>query len=281
MTTVQGSRRSPPTPAVCTSGHHGQSPPVRPAEPEPSALGLRPDPPDGPLPARDHYENLIAQNYADQGYVKFAEVLEAGQVCAGCHLTRLTNGVPTDEQLDLERYATVASLARVLRVTTEIVATGYMSAVSAMEVRVASQSFRITARNLSDGLDEITLRRIGEEIARDPVASRAYRQMQDQGTEVVFEFGRPPPGLDGEALRFENRIIVYVQNHRSAMEAVRTMVHETSHIHRMYRGNIVNQLDEVRAFSREFVYERGRRPTLQEREAIWARVRRDYADLGE
>ncbi|MBK6686043.1 MAG: hypothetical protein IPG45_16335 [Deltaproteobacteria bacterium] len=55
-------------PSVCISGHHGQTPRVRPAEPEsePSALGLTADPPDGALPAQDQDEILIAQNYADQ-----------------------------------------------------------------------------------------------------------------------------------------------------------------------------------------------------------------------
>lgn len=280
MPNLQISRSSDRAPAICTSGHHGQAPRARQDDAEVSALGLRPEPADQALPPRDHYENLIAQNYADQGYVKFAELVEAGHVCAACHLTHPLNRVPRDGELDFERYATVAALARALRVTTEIVASGYISAVSAMEVRVASQSFRITARNLGDGLDEITLRRIGEEIAKDPVASRAYRQMQEQGTEVIFEFGSAPLGADmARAFPNSNRILIYVQKHESTKDVVASLVHESSHIHRHFRGNTITRLDEVRAFSRQFLYTEGRRPTLADRAKIWRFVEQHYGHL--
>jgi hypothetical protein len=60
-----------------------------------------------------------------------------------------------------------------------------------------------------------------------------------------------------------------------------TVVHEASHIRRAFRGARTTQLDEVRAFSREFLYQNGRRPTLDERAAIWEQVRRDYPHLPE
>lgn len=280
MPNIETSRRPERVSATCSPGHHGQAPRARQEEAEISALGLRPEATDQPLPPRDRYENLIAQAYADQGHVKFAEFVEAGHVCAACHLTRPLNRIPKDGELDLERYSTVASLARVARVTTEIVTSGYVSAVSAMEVRVASQSFRITARALTEPLDQITLRKVGEELASNPIARRAYQQLQRQGTNVVFDFGPPPLDADmAIAMPRANLVVIYVRRHESVKDVVASLVHESSHIHRGFRGNVITRLDEVRAFSRQFLYENGHRPRLADRAEIWKHVRAHYGHL--
>ncbi|MCC7385097.1 MAG: hypothetical protein IT384_24840 [Deltaproteobacteria bacterium] len=59
------------------------------------------------------------------------------------------------------------------------------------------------------------------------------------------------------------------------------MVHEASHVHRDFRGSLVTQLDEVRAFSRELSYIHGRRPDLAERARTWAMVKSRYPELME
>jgi RHS repeat-associated protein len=63
---------------------------------------------------RRNYLNPIALDYvgrgivSGKGYIKFAELIEAGQVCAACHITHTLGHIPTDAELDLERYRLVA-----------------------------------------------------------------------------------------------------------------------------------------------------------------------------
>jgi hypothetical protein len=267
----------------CSGGHHGQAPHRAPFASEPAigASGVPTPDPSGTIERPEHYDNWIAKNYADEGYLKFASILEAGHACAACHLTHFINRIPHDDEIDLERYATVAVLMRGAAVVSEILSTGYMGAVESMELRLGSQSFRISALNATGPLDSVTLRQVGEEILSNPVASRSLVQVQRQGTEVVFDFGEPPFGEMGRAVRPRNVIKVHVQAHRSAKEVTSTFVHEASHIHHYFRGARATQLDEVRAFSREFLYQNGRRPSLDERAAIWEQVGRDYSHLPE
>ncbi|CAN0584413.1 unnamed protein product, partial [Laminaria digitata] len=92
---------------------------------------------------------------------------------------------------------------------------------------------RIVRRQGDAIVDPARMRNVGEAIAGDPVATAAYRQLQRQGTEVIMDFG-PPPSSDlmGEADWARNQVTLYMQNHRSAEEAVATLVHESSHISR-------------------------------------------------
>ena len=60
---------------------------------------------------RPSYLNTVALDYATRhlrtggpSYIKFAELLEAGHVCAACHLTHNINRVPTDAEFDFTRY---------------------------------------------------------------------------------------------------------------------------------------------------------------------------------
>lgn len=254
--------------------HH--APPLDP-EPRPRLREV----PDVPPPEPLEFDNQIAENYAVDGYVAFATLIEAGYTCSACHLTHELNRVPRDDELDLARFERVASTMRGARVAVEIFTAGYMGAVSSFEARFAHVSAKITVRGAADPLDPILMKQVGEEIASNPVARRAYRQLQAQGTEVVLDFGEVAVGAteQGLAFRRKNRIVVFMRLHRSAKEAVATLVHESSHMHRHFRGGLSSQVDEVRAFAREFLYNEGRRPTLAERRDIWRRVLADYADL--
>jgi hypothetical protein len=140
---------------------------------------------------------------------------------------------------------------------------------------------RITTRNVIDPLDPITARRVARRILSDPVALRSYQQLRLHETEVILDFGLGPARLMGKADVYRNLVTVYVRNHASPDDVVSTIVHESSHMHRFYRGSLRTQLDEVRARSREFLYREGRRPTAAERRTIWWEVedRPDYSDL--
>ncbi|MCL5994832.1 MAG: RHS repeat-associated core domain-containing protein, partial [Chloroflexi bacterium] len=56
------------------------------------------------LAPRDGYQSAIAANYASQGYVHWAELIEVGHLCAACHVTHNDGSIPTDEELDLSTY---------------------------------------------------------------------------------------------------------------------------------------------------------------------------------
>lgn len=232
-------------------------------------------------PERFELQNPIADHYAEYGYNAFAALVEAGYACSACHLTHQLNRIPRDDELDLERFDRVAWGARGARLGVEIFAAGYMGAWASFEARLSQISSKITIRNAIDPLDDITVKQVGEAILSDPVARRAYAQLQAHGTEVVLEFGAPELGAAtfGEANRRLNRVTVFVRMHRSASEVVSTLVHESSHVHRHFRGGRATQADELRAFAREFLYDNKRRPTLAERATLRAQVARDYSHL--
>ncbi len=72
---------------------------------------------------------------------------------------------------------------------------------------------------------------------------------------------------------------IYMPNNVDARTAVSTMTHETSHGRSLRLGRqFGSQMDEFRAFTREFLVTNGRKPTLQERQQIWQQVQRDYWD---
>lgn len=260
------------------------SDPIRPSRssPRPTATdwGLRTPKREEPLAPRAVYQNAIARDYAERGHSKFAELVELGHGCAACHLTRASNGPPHDGELDLDRYARVTAGVRGARTAVELFQTAFMGALASFQSRAVTAASRIRVEGLGEGArDAITLRQIGEQLTSDPVARRAYAQVQRQGTLVVLDFKSRPAGLLGEANWLENQLVVYVAKHLNAKSAVGTLVHESSHIQRFARGHTNDLYDEFRAHAREFLYEHGRRPNLADRNLLWRYVRKHYPDL--
>jgi RHS repeat-associated protein len=72
---------------------------------------------------RQFYQNPVAMHRAMRGYsttgrldyTNDADIWEAGHGCAACHVEHFTNGAPTNDQLDLNRYTKVALLTKVAR----------------------------------------------------------------------------------------------------------------------------------------------------------------------
>jgi hypothetical protein len=125
-------------------------------------------------------------------------------------------------------------------------------------------------------------RDFGRITAENPVATRAYAQMQRTGTDVTLDFGKPPGnGLFGYFENQYNRATVFMRNNGTAKEAVSTMTHESSHARRFFRNGIrqSTQYEEYRAIRREFLFNFGRRPTLFERQGIWNDAQTRYPDL--
>ena len=109
---------------------------------------------------------------------------------------------------------------------------------------------------------------------------RTATQLERQGTEVVFDAARVPPGLLGMTSRVGNRVRVFLGNHGSVDEVVQTLVHESAHARSVSKGRGFGTLgDEVQAAQREFLYTEGRRPTLAERQVIREQAQQAYPEL--
>jgi hypothetical protein len=140
---------------------------------------------------------------------------------------------------------------------------------------------KILSRNATGEIEPYLTRDIGKTIAENPVANSAYKHLQRQGTDVFLDYSaRPPKGLAGQASGLRNEVEIFYWNNGTARDAVSTMVHESSHIDRFYKGARLNtQFDEYLAFRREFLFQQGRRPSLVERQRIWETVKDLYPDL--
>lgn len=141
-------------------------------------------------------------------------------------------------------------------------------------------SAKIGIVNAQNELDPLLAKRVGMEISNNPLATRAYSQIQKQGTEMKLDFGNPPSNRTfGQYDYNRNKVEIFMQNNGTAKEAVSTMVHESRHVKNKFLGKANTQYDEFRAFTREFLYTEGRRPNLKERIDIWDMVKKNYPDL--
>jgi len=70
--------------------------------------GIRTPDPDTTLTPRAKYLNPVAAEAAANGFVHWAELVEAGHGCSACHVTHNLGRIPTDAEFDLNRYNTVA-----------------------------------------------------------------------------------------------------------------------------------------------------------------------------
>ena len=133
-----------------------------------------------------------------------------------------------------------------------------------------------------------TVEDVGNDITSNPVASKAYQRINDQGYDVRINYDRPDrPNTTGETSYREKNVDIYQMNNINTESAVGTMVHESIHIEYRYQKRIPynSQYEEYRAFMREKLYYRSKnpnlssRPTLQQRQAIWKQIKRLYPNL--
>lgn len=145
----------------------------------------------------------------------------------------------------------------------------------------ASAANKISMVNVASELDPYITREFGRVILDNPVASRAYQQLQAYGTKIALDYGKAPRNILGQASvdAFSNDITIFMANNGTARNAVSTMVRESRHIGWRFRGYMNTLQDEYYAFRREFLFEKGRRPTLSERQQIWDKVQELYPKL--
>jgi hypothetical protein len=152
----------------------------------------------------------------------------------------------------------------------------------AIEESGAQGAYRIVGRPLNS-TNSFSVADFGNIVAANPVAARSYRQLQQSGTNVVLDNSIQGFSATGRARLGLSEVEIYTQNVESVEDAVATMIHESRHISDYQRGILDpfknTHLDEFRAFRREFLYNYGRRPTLNERLDIRKSVEDLYPGL--
>jgi hypothetical protein len=134
--------------------------------------------------------------------------------------------------------------------------------------------------SLSDA-DRIFAGASGKTIAENPVARRSYARLQEQGTDVVY-INDPEFGSSGLWNPHRNTVTINLADNLSPSEITSTLIHESSHQTRFFRGfSTPTQYEEFLSFRREALFEFGRRPTLIERRSIWDAIGRtpEYQNL--
>jgi hypothetical protein len=135
-------------------------------------------------------------------------------------------------------------------------------------------------------VDRFQLRDFGSGILKDPISTSSYNHLNKHGVNLNFDtIHRPVDPLSGNTIAGEafpklGEVSIYRGNNPTTREAISTMVHESSHIDRHMRGIPQNtRYEEYRAFTRQFLYDEGRKPTLSERKEIWEDINDLYQNL--
>lgn len=134
--------------------------------------------------------------------------------------------------------------------------------------------------SLSEG-DRVFAQVSGRTIAENPVARRSYARLQEQGTDVVY-INDADFGYAGLWDPHRNRVTINLAANQSPAEITSTLIHESSHQTRFFRGfETPTRYEEYLSFRREALFNLGRRPTLPERRIIWDEIGRtpDYQRL--
>ena len=128
--------------------------------------------------------------------------------------------------------------------------------------------------------DRIFAKASGRTIAENPVASRSYARLQEQGTDVVY-INDPDFGSSGLWDPHRNSVTINLAENLSPAEITSTLIHESSHQTRFFRGfTTQTQYEEYLSFRREALFNLKRRPTLIERQGIWDAIGRTPAYQG-
>lgn len=160
---------------------------------------------------------------------------------------------------------------------------------------VATFSNKISRRAGIDVVDysgggyaaDFTTNEFLREVAKNPVSLKSYEQVGAQGIDIRFVFDQ----VDDLAAYYPNSKIIemYPKNieqearlfgYDPAEYAARVFSHEGKHARRNSLGVMTNtRYDEYLSYTREFLFQENRRPSLPERLNIWGQVKRDYPNL--
>ena len=140
----------------------------------------------------------------------------------------------------------------------------------------------IRKRNPADNSNQIYgIEDIGNEVTSDPLATRAYNRITDQGIDVFLDSEAPDSTTSGEFYPLDFEVRIYESNNFNTQDVVSTIVHESTHVDYRFNRRIKDntQYEEYRAFCREFLYTHKRRPNFKERRKIWETVKELYSNL--
>jgi hypothetical protein len=155
--------------------------------------------------------------------------------------------------------------------------------ISDRKVLQTAESRPIRVVGDTDTLDLDLMRLDGETIINDAFLSRTRSQLERYDVQVIYNYENVPAGYFGQTKKYLDGGIefeVYKQNAFTTKQSLETYVHESSHAVAAARGREIGTLaDEYQAFRREFLYKRGRRPSLDERRTLFALVQDEYYDV--
>ncbi|NTX06599.1 hypothetical protein [Myxococcus sp. CA040A] len=178
--------------------------------------------------------------------------------------------------------------------TVEVAEAPHGGSVTVPTIAGTGGAARITTNNPGNAVSSLPVEELSEGIgmaySTSRLVERSYKQIQEGSYDVALSYVKPKRLSDGVLVddnvitgrtdTFKEEIDLYVSNMSSGIEAVSTLVHESSHVRSLTLGRPTNtQYDEFMAFRREHLFLYGEKPTLDERRRIWRAVTRDYEHL--
>lgn len=204
---------------------------------------------------------------------KGASMLERGEATAGV----LTRG----SEVLAQNAGRAEQAGETLAVNADRALNGAAKAGRSGETGAADSAAKIVFTDTANTVvDKAVGTNAGKLIADSPVGSAFYRSLQYRGTNVKMVSDPAMKEVGFWAGKGLNEVEVNLLRCRSAKDAASTIVHEATHQRRAYKGLLQkNRYEEYLAFRNEQWFERGARPTLSERRAIWESVNDLYPEL--
>ncbi len=140
----------------------------------------------------------------------------------------------------------------------------------------------IQIKNISTELDLYLLKLDSQAVIDHPFLARVRKQLEQYDVQLTYDFslssyekhGTTTQTLDGHI-----NITIFKQNAMTVEQGTLAIVHESSHAIAVARGQVIGtQIDEYRAFRREFLFQYGRRPSLIKRLELFKLVQERYSD---
>ena len=151
------------------------------------------------------------------------------------------------------------------------------------QVFEVAHSRPIQIKGAADVIDLELLRVDGQSIIDDPFLSRIRSQLERYDVSVRYNYDSVSHNNFGETTKYLDggiEIDIFKQNAFTTRDSLATYVHESSHGIAAARGRKIGTLaDEYQAFRREFLFKKGRRPSLEERRTLFQYVQDEYDDV--
>jgi hypothetical protein len=139
----------------------------------------------------------------------------------------------------------------------------------------------IQVKNSSTELDLYLLQLDGNALTNNIFLARVRKQLERYDIQLTYDFGwysHRKHGITTKSLDGSIKITIFKQNAITCQQGMLAIVHESSHAVVAAKGRTIGtQIDEYRAFRREFLFQYRRRPSFKERFGLFKLVRELYS----